>query len=105
MGFFDLLSSGVEAISADELRDKLTTDMPFLLDVREPYEHQRKNIPGSVLIPLGQLSSRLSELEPARDRTIVVYCASGARSASACGLLKSKGFHVLNLSGGMNRWK
>lgn len=105
MGFFDLLSSGVETISANELRDKLVTDKPFLLDVREPYEHQRKNIPGSVLIPLGQLSARLSELESFRDRTIVVYCASGTRSASACGLLKAKGFQVLNLSGGMNRWK
>jgi len=76
---------------------------PFLLDVREPYEYQLCHLEGSKLIPLGQLPTRVSELD--RQSDIVVYCHSGERSANATRLLKSSGFaKVRNLKGGIKAW-
>ena len=75
----------------------------FLLDVREPQEHQICSIPGSVLIPLGELPNRISELGGHKD--VVVHCKSGVRSAKAVKILSDAGFtKVRNLSGGILRW-
>jgi molybdopterin/thiamine biosynthesis adenylyltransferase/rhodanese-related sulfurtransferase len=77
----------------------------LLLDVREPFEAEIASIPGARLIPLGQLESRLVELEPWRARDVVVHCRTGGRSRRACELLRSKGFaHVSNLTGGIEAW-
>jgi adenylyltransferase/sulfurtransferase len=74
-----------------------------LIDVREPHEYQICSIPGSKLIPLGEVPKRLDELDKAAD--IVIHCKSGMRSAKACGILKSAGFeHVRNMKGGILAW-
>jgi len=74
-----------------------------LIDVREPHELEISNIPGATLIPLGQLASRLSELDSAEE--IVLFCKSGTRSTRALELLVSAGFRkVRNLRGGINAW-
>lgn len=76
---------------------------PFLLDVREPYEAERAKIDGSVLIPLGELPTRLAELP--QDRPIVVQCHIGGRSARAVEYLLGQGFvDVRNLTGGIKAW-
>ena len=78
-------------------------DAPFILDVREPQEYQICNIPGSTLIPLGELPSRLHELEGRGE--MIVHCKSGARSAKAVKLLREAGFaQAKNLRGGILRW-
>jgi len=75
----------------------------FILDVREPQEHQICRIPGSTLIPLGDLPTRLVELE-GYDR-MVVHCKSGMRSAKAVQLLHKAGFKkAKNLRGGILAW-
>ena len=75
----------------------------FILDVREPQEYQICNIPGSTLIPLGDLPSRLHELEGRGE--MIVHCKSGARSAKAVKLLREAGFaQAKNLRGGILRW-
>lgn len=104
MGLLDFLMPKVPAITTTELKEQMKKTRPVLLDVREPYEHSQKNIPGSVLIPLGQLDHRLSELEKYKDKEIVVYCRSGSRSAYACNILRKQGFNAINLSGGMISW-
>jgi adenylyltransferase/sulfurtransferase len=77
----------------------------LLLDVREPSEHARARIEGARLIPLGQLETRLAELEGWRSRRIVVHCHHGPRSAHACALLRERGFErVENLAGGIDAW-
>jgi adenylyltransferase/sulfurtransferase len=74
-----------------------------LLDVREPHELEISKLPGARLIPLGQLASRLSELDSAEE--MVVFCKGGTRSARALELLVSAGFKkVKNLKGGINAW-
>lgn len=71
----------------------------MLVDVREPEEHAAGNI-GGINIPLGTLSSRIGELP--RDKHLIVYCRSGARSAQAVRLLATSGFsQVSNLEGGL----
>jgi adenylyltransferase/sulfurtransferase len=77
----------------------------LLLDVREPWEAERAKIGAARLLPLGQLEARLAELEPWREREIVVHCQTGGRSRRACELLRSKGFsRVANLTGGIEAW-
>jgi len=76
----------------------------ILLDVREPYEYEICHIRGSKLIPLGELSKRLHELE--KDREIVVYCHHGNRSATAMNLLRKEGYtNSRNLKGGIDAWR
>jgi len=77
-----------------------------VLDVREPMEFNDElgHIAGAVLIPLGQLKARFSELD--RKKPVVAVCRSGARSARATQMLEQNGFtKVANLSGGMLRWR
>ena len=75
-----------------------------LVDVRTVEEFQEGHIKGAVNIPVQDLAGRLKELEP-RDKPIVVYCRSGARSARARRMLMDQGFKdVLDL-GAMSNWK
>jgi len=77
----------------------------LLLDVREAYEVERAKIEGATWIPLGDLEARLAELEPFRDRPIVVQCHLGGRSAKAVRQLLEHGFETAeNLDGGIEAW-
>lgn len=91
-------------IEAKELAERLKNKEPlYLLDVREPHELEISHIEGAKLIPLGQLASRLSELNSADE--MVVFCKAGTRSTRALELLASAGFRkVKNLKGGINAW-
>ena len=76
-----------------------------IIDVREhqEYEGPLVPVPGSLLVPLGELQARLGEWP--RDRPLIAVCRSGARSAQACVLLQRAGFsRVANLAGGLLRW-
>jgi adenylyltransferase/sulfurtransferase len=78
---------------------------PIILDVREPFETAICRIPGSRTIPLGELESRLGELDVDRRTEIVVHCKSGARSQRAVALLRANGYSsAVNLTGGILRW-
>ena len=79
---------------------------PYILDVREPQEYQINRIPGSVLIPLGQVASRVAEIKAGSEgRPIVVQCKMGGRSAKATQLLRQQGLErAQNLKGGILAW-
>ena len=93
----------VPEIAPRELKARLDRgDDLFILDVREPHEYQICNL-GGQLIPLGELSRRMNELDSSRE--IVAHCRSGKRSAEAVEFLRSAGFRkVLNLKGGILAW-
>ena len=74
-----------------------------LLDVRTAEEFASGHVEGAINIPLDQLDERMAELGP-KDQSVVVYCRSGKRSASATRMLHAEGFtQVLDL-GPMARW-
>jgi len=98
----------VRQLSLDEVHARLKTDpAPLLLDVREPEEYTGElgHIPSSQLIPLKELSQRVSELNAYSDMPIIVVCRAGVRSTTAAAMLTGMGFsQVLNLKGGMLDW-
>jgi len=95
--------TAVPEIAPRELKSRLDRgDDLFILDVREPHEYQICNL-GGHLIPLGELSRRVNELDSSRE--IVAHCRSGKRSAEAVEFLRSAGFRkVWNLKGGILAW-
>ena len=97
-------TDGEDEATVEELKTRLDQHESFLLlDVREPQEFEICRIPGSVLIPLGDLPSRLSELEGRDD--MIVHCKSGVRSVKAVRLLREAGYSkARNLKGGILAW-
>jgi adenylyltransferase/sulfurtransferase len=93
-------------ITVIELRDWLASDKPIqLVDVREPAEYEIVKIPGSVLIPKGDIVSGQALSELPQDRQIVLYCKSGVRSAEALAAVKAAGFKdAVHVYGGVSAW-
>lgn len=74
-----------------------------LLDVREPWELQICSLPDGIEIPMGQVPSRLDEIDPEQD--IVIICHHGVRSQQVAYYLQSAGYENLhNLRGGISAW-
>jgi sulfur-carrier protein adenylyltransferase/sulfurtransferase len=94
----------IPTMNVQELKQKLDAKEKFvLLDVREQFEWDICRIDGAKLIPLGELPSRMSELDSADE--IVIHCKSGIRSAKAVRLLQEAGFAKLhNVEGGILAW-
>lgn len=95
----------MKEITVQELKEKKENgDNFFLLDVREMSEYLVSNLEGEH-IPLGELDTRLSEIEDKQDVEFIVMCRSGGRSGKACNYLSAKGFaNVYNLKGGITAW-
>jgi len=91
-------------MTVEELKKKLDAKEDFvLLDVREPHEIDICKIEQSVVIPMGEVQDRLSEIP--KEKEIVVQCRSGARSAKITGFLKTQGYDkAVNLAGGILAW-
>ena len=94
----------VPQITVEELRDRRSAGADaVLLDVREPHEYALSDLPGAIKVPLATLPKNLDRIP--RDRDLVVYCRSGARSANAVQFLRQMGYdRAVNLEGGMNAW-
>lgn len=98
------MNANIPEITVEDLKARLDRKENFVLvDVREPFEWEIARIPGAILIPLGELPSRLSELNPSDE--LVIQCRSGGRSANAVQFLQEQGFSkVSNLAGGILAW-
>lgn len=76
----------------------------FILDVRQPEEWAEFHVPGSTLIPLGELASRVQEVPT--DKEVVVVCRSGNRSQTGRDVLLQAGFsQVTSMAGGLKSWQ
>jgi rhodanese-related sulfurtransferase len=92
-----------ERITAGSAAELLASpDPPQLVDVRTTREWTEGHIHGALNLPLSQLGERLGELSA--NRPLIVYCASGYRSAIAESLLRREGLQVANLVGGLAAW-
>jgi rhodanese-related sulfurtransferase len=104
----DLIAEAKQRIresNVGELRAALDTPgAPVLLDVREPNETNLGRIPGAIVLPRGTMETKIEALVP-RDADLVIYCASGNRSALAADTLQQMGYSsVSSLAGGWNAW-
>ena len=81
-----------------------TTGDPVFLDVRDPQEYNLGKIPGAVTISRGNLEKNVEGQVP-REKTVVVYCATGNRSAFAADVLQVMGYGtVRSLKEGFSGW-
>ncbi len=93
----DLIDLEVLPDEYEERKDEVV-----LLDVREPHEYEISRIPGSTLIPQGQLPEELADLDDSKE--YVVHCKSGVRSLEATQLLRGAGFKARSMRGGINAY-
>lgn len=115
MDFVGAARGRIVEIDPETLSEELERGGNLLLvDVREPDEYRLGGLPGAVSIPRGiiepaadlQYPRRHPELSRARKRRVVLYCATGGRSALACDALREMGFeNVASLAGGVAAWQ
>ena len=96
----------VRQITVHQLQEKLAAGEPvYLVDVRQPWEHETAALPGSLLLPMDQLLADAATVQPPPRAAVVVYCHHGIRSLSGAALLERLGFaDVYSLNGGIDAW-
>lgn len=93
----------LQVMTARELAEAIQTGRSLqVVDVREPYEYAVEALPGAVNLPLGELRTRIGELDPTRET--VVYDGNGQKGYWAARILAQRGFRVSSLTGGMVLW-
>ena len=91
-----------KTLSPREASAALTAGELQLVDVREPRELAETSIPGASHIPLGQLPTKITDLDPALKYAFV--CRSGKRSAAATRIAVQAGLDAANVRGGVIAW-
>ena len=101
---YSLAFADAKDISSREARTLLEKNKNiFLLDVRSPQENSQARLPGTVLIPINEIEHRIKEVP--KNKTILVYCAIGARSKPAAEYLSKNGYKdVYNMTDGIVGW-
>lgn len=102
---YNRVLSNVPSMSSEESLKVISDNSYRFLDVRTDGEYSDGHIPNSIHIPLQEIKSRISEIEKIKDKKIIVYCRSGARSSMASKTLLKERFDVSNLTGGITSWK
>lgn len=91
-----------QSISMPEFEQKLKKETLHIIDVREDDEFEDGHVPGAILINLGDLESRIGELD--KDKEYQMICYSGSRSGMASRFLAQKGYKAVNVMGGMSSY-
>jgi sulfur-carrier protein adenylyltransferase/sulfurtransferase len=95
----------IEEVDPSEVRE-LANEGVAIIDVRESEEWDAGHLPGAKHVPRGYLESRIDGAVPDRSQRVILYCASGNRSALAANTLSELGFeHVESMTGGITLWK
>lgn len=94
----------MKEITAKEVQERSEAgELLNIIDVREQEEVSEGHIKGIIHIPLGELESRISELD--QNREYILVCRSSARSGKAAAYLEANGYTAINMVGGMLSWK
>ena len=100
------LMYGIQSLPPGQAVQLINHHAAIIVDVRDPQEFQTGHIRKALNLPLSDFSKRVSELEKYKDKSIVLYCGTGQRSARAATFLRKHGFgSVHNLAGGLGRWR
>jgi len=96
----------MKQMTATELQAMLNSGVtPVMIDVREDNELVHGMIDGAIHIPMNDVPGRMEEFTPYKDKSVVLICRSGKRSAQVGQFMEHVGFtDVINLDGGMNSW-
>jgi rhodanese-related sulfurtransferase len=96
----------MKQMTATELQDWMAGGVtPVMIDVRETNELVHGMIEGAIHIPMNDVPGRLEDFTPYKDKSVVLICRSGKRSAQVGQFMEHMGFSdVINLEGGMNSW-
>lgn len=115
MDFVKAAKAQIQELNPQEAQELLADESDtLLLDVRESSEHEQGHIANALLVPRGILEAaadpaypkHVPQLAAARQRPVLLYCATGGRSAMAAATLQLMGFErVYNLDGGFGRWQ
>jgi phage shock protein E len=97
------ISRGFMGKVSPEKARQLVASGARLVDVRSPGEFAGGHLTGALNIPVGELGTRMGEVGD-KTKPVVLYCASGMRSASAAGMLRRAGFADVHDLGAMARW-
>ena len=97
----------IREVSPEQAAERLAAEhAPVFIDVRERDEYEQGMIPSAVHIPRGNLESRVEQHVTDRATPVIVYCASGSRSAYAAKTLAELGYtDAVSMQGGFSRWK
>ena len=97
--------AGFKGVNTDEAT-RLFNDDAFMLDVRTAAEFKEGFIGSATNVSATELSSKMNQLPKDKEKPVLVYCLTGARSARSAATLVKEGYkNVFNLSGGINAWK
>src|SRR5687768_7957478 len=98
--------SRTKAVETAEAEALINQPGTHVIDVREADEYEQGALPGAIHIPRGFLEQKIDNYVVDKGSPVVVYCASGNRSAFAADTLGQLGYtNVLNMSGGFGKWK
>lgn len=96
---------GISQVSAEAAKEMSTDSGTTIIDVRTPEEYRSGHLKNAKLMPVSEITGRISEIVSLKDRPILVYCHAGNRSASASQVLRRNGFtRISNLRGGITAW-
>lgn len=94
-----------DVVTLDFARAEHEAGRVVLIDIREPLEHATGVAKGVQLLPMRQLSTRLSEIPPADGKPVLLICNTQNRSSATLRALREKGYaHVRYVDGGMSEW-
>jgi molybdopterin/thiamine biosynthesis adenylyltransferase/rhodanese-related sulfurtransferase len=100
------VKSEIDELDSARAREFIADDSPAIVDVREREEWDEGHLPGAVHLPRGHLESRIERAVPDKSQPVLLYCASGNRSAFAAKTLEELGYErVASLAGGFTDWK
>jgi molybdopterin/thiamine biosynthesis adenylyltransferase/rhodanese-related sulfurtransferase len=97
----------IDEVQPSEASEELSRNGIALVDVREQHEFEERHIPGATHVPRGHLESRIEQFVPDKSKRVIVYCASGNRSAFAAKTMaEDLGYeNVASMAGGITLWK
>jgi len=105
MLLWPMLRPGGKEVSATDATMMINRENAVVVDVRSAAEFIAGHVPDSINIPREKIAERVGELEKYKDRPLILNCASGVRSSSACAELRKLGFEkVFSLAGGVGAW-
>lgn len=94
-----------DSVSLETARAEHEAGRAIMIDIREPREHATGVAPGVQLLPMKQLSTRLSEIPTATDKPVLLICNTQNRSSATLAALRERGYsHVRYVQGGMSEW-